>query len=245
MGKLLALVVGFVSFSCLSAQDLVYLYTYHKKPPFIVSQVEQQGFYYDLAKLLSEQSDKFNFKAIYVPRKRLDVMVLRENFDGLVVGVSPAWFKDKEEKKFLWTQGFFSDRDEFVSLTSSPFEYSDSESLKGKVIGSVAGYYYFGVNEGVRNGDIQRVNTVGELEVLKLIEKQRVDVGLVSNSVFKYLRKAGVVNNVFHFSKQPHDEFLRRAFTTPNNSAVHKEVVAAFARLEKSGKLQETIEQYQ
>lgn len=245
MGKLFVLLVGLLSVSSVKAQTLVYLYTYHKKPPFIVSQVEQQGFYYDLARLLSEQSDKFNFKTIYVPRKRLDVMVQRDNFDGIVVGVSPSWFKDKKERKFLWTQGFFADRDEFVSLTSSPFEYTNIESLNGKVIGSVAGYYYYQVNEGVRNGDMERIDTVGELEVLKLIEKQRVDVGLVSNSVFKYLRKAGVVNNVFHFSKQPHDMFLRRAFTTLDNRALHQEVVNAFEELEESGKLQLVIARYQ
>lgn len=245
MGKLLVLVAGLISFSSLHAEELVYLYTYHKKPPFIVSQVEQQGFYYDLAKLLSEYSENYNFKTIYVPRKRLNVMVLRDNFDGIVIGASPAWFKDKEEKKFLWTQGFFTDRDEFVSLTSSPFEYEDKHSLNNKILGSVAGYYYFGVNEGVRNGTIKRVNTVGELEVLMLIEKQRVEVGLVSSSVFKYLRKAGVVNNVFHFSKQPHDEFVRRAFTTKNNQSIHREMVNALAKLEESGKLKQVISQYQ
>lgn len=245
MGKLFVFIVGLASISSLDAKELVYLYTYHKKPPFIVSQVEQQGLYYELANLLSEQSDNYQFKTIYVPRKRLDVMVERDNFDGIVIGVSPAWFKDKQETKYLWTQGFFRDRDEFVSLTSSPFEYDDVESLSGLVIGSVAGYYYFGVNEGVRKGTIKRINTVGELEVLKLIEKQRVDIGLVSSSVFKYLRKAGVVNNVFHFSKHPHDEFVRRAFTTKNNQPLHQEVVEVLKQLESSGKLPEVIAMYQ
>ena len=229
----------------LQAKDTIYLYTYHKKPPFITDVNSKQGLYFDLADSMTELSDKYKFETVFVPRKRLNVLVEKQALDGLVVGVMPVWFRDKLEKKYLWSTGFYPDRDEFVSLKALPFEYKGKSSLKGKIVGSVAGHYYREINEGVKAGDLLRIDTVGELEVLQLIEKQRVDFGLVSQSVFKYLKKGEVVQDIFHASTIPHDQFIRRAFTTRNQTLYFDEFNLRLQQLVESGELTSLINKYQ
>ena len=227
------------------AEPLVYLYTYHQKPPFIVDKDKRQGLYYDLAEALNKISTKYKYYTVYVPRKRLNLMLTKNNFDGVVVGVLPTWFGDKTKQKYLWLPGFFPDRDNFVSLTATPFEYQIPITLEGKTVGSVAGYYYRGINEAVDAGKLNQVNTVGELEVLQLIKKQRVDLGLVSESVFKYLWAQGDIEDIFHFSNIPHDQFIRQAFTTKNNQAVYQELTMLIKQLENSNQLESIFSRYQ
>lgn len=229
----------------LQAKDTIYLYTYHKKPPFIIDVSAKQGLYFDLAESLSQLSDKYKFETLFVPRKRLNVLVENQQLDGLVIGVLPVWFKDKKETKYLWSQGFYPDRDEFVSLQINPFQYGGKTSLQGKIVGSVAGHYYREINEGVKAGDLLRVDTVGELQVLQLIEKQRVDFGLVSQSVFKYLKKHHNVKDIFHVSTIPHDQFIRRAFTTLNHPSYFEEFSLKLKELIESGELTSLINKYQ
>lgn len=245
MTKAICLLMCLITSFSLQAKDTIYLYTYHKKPPFIVDLDSQQGLYFDLAESLSDISVKYKFETVFVPRKRLNVLVEKQALDGLVVGVLPVWFKDKNESKYLWSGGFYPDRDEFVSLNTLPFEYKGKSSLQGKIVGSVAGHYYREINEAVKVGDLLRIDTVGELEVLQLIEKQRVDFGLVSQSVFKYLRKNQNIQDIFHTSTIPHDQFSRRAFTTPNHSPYFDEFTLRLQQLMESGELTSLINKYQ
>ncbi|QOL26006.1 ABC transporter substrate-binding protein [Thalassotalea sp. LPB0316] len=228
-----------------SAKELIYLYTYHNKPPFIVSIEKQQGFYFDLASELSKQSADYQFQTLYIPRKRLNHIISEAQLDGIVLGVTPKWFKDPEETKYLWSDSFYRDRDEFVSLKSSPFNYLTPDSFNDKTVAAVAGFYYFGVNEAVAQSSMSRIDTVGELQVLKLIEKRRVDFGIVSYSVFKYLLKHGDVVDNFYTSPIPHDEFKRRAFTS---LALSKEMGAfnqLLDKLKRQGQLQQLLTPYQ
>ncbi|WP_286265004.1 substrate-binding periplasmic protein [Thalassotalea atypica] len=199
-------------------------YTYHNKPPFIVDEENEHGLYFDLSQYLSSKSNNYEFVTIYIPRKRLERMIKNNKLDGVVIGVSPVWFNDEAENKFLWLPSFYTDRDEFISLKSSAFEYNDYQSLIGKTVASVAGYYYFNINEAVSAGQLQRIDTIGELQVLELVKKGRANMGLVSQSVFKFLRKQGKLEDIFHISPTPHDSFSRRAFTNLDNADVHKEI---------------------
>lgn len=245
MTKPICLLMCLITSFGLQAKDTIYLYTYHKKPPFIIDVNAKQGLYFDIADALSQLSDRYKFETVFVPRKRLNVLVENKQLDGLVMGVLPVWFKDKKESKYLWSQGFYPDRDEFVSLQTNPFQYGGKSSLQGKIVGSVAGHYYREINEGVKAGDLQRVDTVGELQVLQLIEKQRVDFGLVSQSVFKYLKKNLGLKDIYHVSTIPHDQFVRRAFTTLNHPLYFDEFSLRLQELIESGELTSLISQYQ
>lgn len=223
----------------------VYLYTYHNKPPFIVDLPKRTGMFYDLARLLSSKSQSYRFITYYVPRKRLDRLLQSDRLDGVVIGAIPAWFKDVNETRYLWLPGFFEDADEFVSVKSHPFEYTTEDSLHGLTMAGVSGYYYFGVESSVSKGKLTRIDTIGEREVLTLIEKGRADMGIVSASVFKYFQKQGQIEQEFHFSKQKHEAFQRRAFTSLDNPQLHEHMLELFATMREDGSWERLVAQYQ
>lgn len=201
--------------------NIVYLYTYHNKPPFIVNKEKEVGLYYDLAEYLSERDKERTYVTVYLPRKRLDRMIDTGYLDGAVIGVSPVWFNDVNQTRFLWLGPLYEDRDEFVSLSATPFEFRGPDSLVGKIVAGVAGYYYFGINEAVNRRVLDRIDTIGERQVLELIAKKRADFGIVSQSVFTYLKSVGELNEAYHFSEQPHDVFLRQTFTLKTAPEIH------------------------
>ncbi|WP_169726089.1 substrate-binding periplasmic protein [Aestuariibacter salexigens] len=222
----------------------IYLYTYHKKPPFVVNEERQEGLYYDMAKLLTRKTDNAVFRTIFLPRKRLDLMLKERTLDGVVVGVNPKWFKDPDETRYLWLPTMFTDRDEFVSLKSSPFEFTGIESLYGKSFAGVLGFYYFGVNEAVAEERVPRIDTIGERQVLELIEKGRADVGIVSQSVFAYLQRKDELPDIYHLSERPHDEFARRAFTLKRHQDLYQVMLEATETLKDDPAWQQLLAKY-
>ncbi|NVK25861.1 MAG: transporter substrate-binding domain-containing protein [Gammaproteobacteria bacterium] len=227
-----------------NSTESINLYTYHQKPPFIVDNDRHEGFYFSLAELLSKENSGVDYQLYYVPRKRLDVMLSRPDFDGIVLGAVPAWFKDKLKTKYLWSDGYFEDKDHFVSLKTQKFEHVKGRPLKNVTVGKVAGLYYKGVTEQIKRGELLSVETTTELAILKLIEKSRVDVGIISDSAFKYYQSKGYVEHIFHLSSIPHDEFNRRAFTTKNNHKAFATFQKQLKQLMQSEKLQNLVSYY-
>lgn len=226
-------------------KSLVHLYTYHYKPPFLIDTLAQQGFYYDVVDYFNEQSELYQFKVTYLPRKRLDCLLGQQQLNGIVMGVLPEWFGDANEQNYQWLPGFFPDKDAFVSLTSTPFEYINQASLTGKVIGCVAGHYYFNVNEAVEKELAQRIDTVAEYQVLQLVKKRRADFGLISESTFKYFAKHSDFTGDFHVSQKSHDEYSRRAFITSTQPKLHEEMRRLFALAQSTGSWQSLREKYE
>ena len=235
-----------VAFSSSSANKVVVsLYTYHLKPPFIVNEAAKSGLYYDLATFLNQQTQTYEFQTVYIPRKRIDRLLQQNKLKGVVVGVSPSWFKDKEETRYHWFDSFYYDRDEFVSLKSNKFEYTDYQSLSNITIAGVAGYYYHGVNEAVSGFNAKRINTIGETQVLTLIEKGRADTGIVSNSVFKYLKAQQQLPDIYYLSEKAHDAFGRRAFLSYDNQELQNKLNKIFKDLANNKDWQSIISQYE
>lgn len=227
------------------AKKVVHLYIYHNKPPFIVNLKEKKGLYFDLADYLTQRSFIYTYSAVYMPRKRIDHIIENNTLNGVVMGVSPIWFGDRNETKYLWMPAFYTDKDEFISLKSSPFEYSGSASLVNKSVASVAGYYYFNINEAVAQGQLSRIDTIGELQVLELIKKARSDMGLVSRSTYNYYKKNDQIEDIFYVSTVPHDTFDRRAFTTNNNTSVYQDLNRLLMSLQTDSDWQNILQQYE
>ena len=242
----LALLIGVVTLCrAHGAEQSVYLYVYHNKPPFIVDIDRKNGLYFDFARLLNQRSDKYEFITVYVPRKRLDRMIESNVLDGVVLGANPVWFKDLAETRFLWLPAIFDDADEFVSLRTTPFEYIDQTSFNGKTLAGVAGYFYYATVNAVEEGRLERVDTIGEQEVLSLIALGRADMGIVSQSVFKYLQKHGDLDDVFHFSARRHEVFERRAFMSRERPELYKEIRPLIRGVLNDGSWQKLVERYQ
>jgi len=200
------------------------VYVYHLKPPFVVSNTNKLGLYFDFSAYLNSKSNKYHFETVFVPRKRIETMLALNKLNGILLGVNPIWFKDKAETKYLWTTSVYQDQDEIVSLPESPIEYTGVESLAGKVLGGIRGFYYYGIDEQVKQGKVNRFDTIGEYELLQMIVLKRVDVGIVSRSTLEYLTKAKDWQGKFYLSKQPHDKYERRVLVPHYKKAVYDEI---------------------
>ncbi|WP_100642973.1 hypothetical protein [Alteromonas facilis] len=222
-----------------------YIYTYHNKPPFIVDLNLKTGLYFDLAEYLSSKDPKRQYITEYVPRKSLDRLIESKRLDGIVVGVNPLWFNDPEESRFLWLPGIYHDRDEFVSLPSTPFEYNGQDAYNGKSVAAVDGFYYVGINEAVAERYLDRINTIGEKQVLELVAKKRADFGIVSASFYAYLQSIDAIKQDFHLSENPHDSFMRRAFVLQSEAALHSDLNSIMTSIASDEEWLNILQKYQ
>jgi len=222
----------------------VEVYVYHLKPPYIVSNHNKLGLYFDFSTYLNTKTDKYHFTTVFVPRKRVETMLVLNKFNGILLGVNPIWFKDKTESKYFWTSKVFQDQDEVVSLPENPIEYSGPNSLHGKVLGGVRGFYYYGIDEQVNKGEIARYDTIGEYELLQMLMLKRVDVGIVSRSTLDYLVKEKNLQDVFYMSKQPHDTYQRRILVPRYQKAIYDEIAPIIKHLPADPKWQLFLAKY-
>lgn len=235
----------FFSASLFAQQKInVDVFVYHQKPPFIISHKEKRGLYFDFSTYLNQKCKKYHFTTVFVPRKRVDLMVEKADFDGVLLGVNPIWFKDKAEKKYLWTGNVYEDQDEVVSLTKNAIEYQGPKSLSSKVFGGVRGYYYYGINELVSKGEITRYDTIGERELLQMLLLGRIDVGIVSRSTLNYLIKAEHWQNQFYNSQAPHDRYQRRVLVPHSKQAIFNDINPIITQLASDPIWQEILEKY-
>ena len=220
------------------------VYVYHLKPPFIVSHTNKLGLYFDFSDYLNTKSEDYHFETIFVPRKRIETMLASGNLNGILLGVNPIWFDDKEEKKFLWTSNFYQDQDEVVSIPETAFEFITPSSLSGKILGGVRGFYYFGIDELVSKGEIIRYDTIGEHELLKMLLLKRVDIGVVSRSTLMYLSKAKNWQKKFYLSKKPHDIYQRRVLVPHSKRAIFDEIAPLITNLAYDPAWQKILNKY-
>ncbi|UTA47129.1 hypothetical protein L1F30_13280 [Simiduia sp. 21SJ11W-1] len=193
-----------------SQRESIPLYYYHDKPPYIVDPSSQQGDYFELVSHLNNVPGGYHFYLEYLPRNRVDRKLSQGQLDGPVIGVNPLWFKDPDEQRYWWTSAIFNDRDIFVSKALRPFEFVDASSLHGKLACLVLGNYYVGVSEAVSEGVLRQIKTTREEVVLEMLDQDRCDFGIVSESLFRYWQASHTAPGSFYVARQPHDEFQRR-----------------------------------
>ena len=208
--------------SSVVAVENIKIYTYHHKTPLIIDEVLEKGLYYDAVRYFNSKNKEYQFSLIYQPRRRLDLLVNSNNLDGIVIGVNPLWFGDKEEKKYLWTSTLVSDVDEVISTNEKPFEYTGPDSLKNMRVGLVLGYYYYGLSELADNGSLKRDDATSEDHHFRKLLADRIDVAVISRSNYDYVMKhePDLVGK-FHISKKPHDQFDRRILLPLQYAKVH------------------------
>ncbi len=222
----------------------VNVYVYHLKPPFITHLESEKGLYYDFSNYLNNKSKKYRFKTIFIPRKRIDLMIKKKELNGILLGVSPIWFRDKEEQKYLWTSKVFTDQDEVISLKSKAIEYSTPSSLENLVFGGVRGFYYYGINELVEKNRINRIETVSEQALINMLMNKRIDCTIISRSTFDYITGASKNRDLFHISINAHDKYTRKVLVLHKDQAVFDDIEAIIVKMEQDSVWTEIILSY-
>jgi polar amino acid transport system substrate-binding protein len=185
---------------------VVTAYSYHLKPPYIIDEKVGSGLYFDLLALLSD--NEIQYQLAYMPRKRINQLLERDALNGIIIGVSPHWFSDRNRTKYLWTAPFIEDKDEIISHRRSPFEFR-IHALTGRTMAGVRGLFYVGLNDATTSGRLARFDTESEEQIIDMIHHQRVDFGVVSRSTLNYLHdKNSYVNSLF-ISTIPHETYYR------------------------------------
>lgn len=221
------------------------MYFYHDKPPLIIDQSKSIGLYYDVIEYLNNNNKQYFFRAIYVPKRRINVMIDNGSIDGLILGVAPAWFKDKEETKFLWSNAILADQDEFVSLASAPFEYANLSLSKSRVVlGGVRGFYYHGIDADIAAGKITRVDTINEKALLGMLLNQRIDVAIISQSTFNFITHNENNSHAFHLSSTAHDTFQRKIMIPKQRAVLKKTINAIISQMHKDEQWLKTLKTY-
>jgi polar amino acid transport system substrate-binding protein len=242
---ILLLSLCYCSFLCAKEKPLVTIYTYHEKPPLVTNAAKQQGMYYDFTRRLNAMSAKYHFEMVSIPRKRIKLMLANGSLKGILLGVNPVWFSDKDETKYLWTPRIFSDRDEIVSLLNQPIEFIKPQSLQGKIFGGVRGFYYFGISELIESQNIKQVNTAHEVDLFSMLLNHRVNVAVISRSTFDHMIKKNQWQNKFHLSKKPHDIYDRRILIPHSYVEVYDHILPIIEDLQFNQSWQQQINSYE
>ncbi|MFC3096049.1 ABC transporter substrate-binding protein [Alteromonas sediminis] len=237
-------IVGTGSVAFAEEKPVVSAYAYHLKPPFIIDPLQESGLCYDYSRLLSELSD-VEFFTLFIPRKRLNRLLSDGGFDGIVLGANPLWFKDADKKKYLWSDPLIKDRDEFISLKSSKFDYVDPKSLLRHSLAGVRGFYYGKVEKAKAYGPIKRFDTIGEKEVLDMVVKGRADIGIISRSTLNYMRSLKPSEyEVLYLSRVPHEEYSRYVMLPNKRQKLHTKIVALMRSPEYQARWKKLVAKY-
>ena len=203
-----------------SAKDIttLTLYTYHDKPPYFYAENldangqkgnSGQGLYEIFAAQLNQQLLGSELQVKYLPRRRIDRLLSAQSLDGGIIGINPKWFRDPEQTKYLWSQPFMDDKDVFVVHVDSDITARQPNDFVGKTMALTSGFYFVGITELVRNGQIRSINTPSESHNLNLLLKGRADATIMSILTLNQLVKATQGVTEIRALSVPHDQFQR------------------------------------
>ena len=87
----------------------------------------------------------------------------------------------------------------------------------GKKLAGISGHKYVGIDDLVKKGQIERINGNNEVENLKVVQANRVDVTLLPKSAFDYYKQSNSDFTTLYVSKVPHQSYMRNIMTNKKN----------------------------
>lgn len=231
MRQLLALAFWFAT-QLAWGEQTVPIYTYYSDPPFSVAWPDSLTT--RLADALTVKSNGvYRFKAVQLPRLRLDKMIEGAQWDGLVAWVNPPWFGDERKTRFAWSHPFMKDADLVVSSKPHPVEYEDGgKSLEGLRLGGVVGHRYTDVQALIDSGRLVRDDADSELQSVLKLKYGRVQVVFVQASSLPYLRQeVPDLDAWLYIARRPRDSYQRHLFASKGNKALIAFVDVALRKL--------------
>lgn len=189
----------------------------------MVEAAQAQGEYYDLLRKLNAAAGQTRFALRFQPRARLERDLKAGQLRGAILGVNPVWFNDAERQRYYWTDPIFHDRDLVISRRNDPFQYGQ-DSLVGRTVCYVRGYFYDGITQWVRSGDLTLFPVPKEDVIFHSLDQSRCDFGIISESMYAYLRQTGEVVNEYFIADQPQAEYDRMILVPLNQPALFHEL---------------------
>ncbi|HYX32144.1 MAG TPA: hypothetical protein VE954_03460 [Oligoflexus sp.] len=200
----------FIQGTAASAPIDVPLITYYDYPPFTL-QNASKSLTQELAEYLSQASNgRFHFSVKVIPKGRLDVMMEKPDWKGVIAWINPKFVHDEAKTRYLWTAAIMNEIDLVASNKEAPHDYKGPESLRGLKLGAVLNQRYADVEDMIAKGALIRTNARSQENVLNMLIHRRVDVAFVSKSTLSWFRihLKGFEQKV-GFSPVPRNTFTR------------------------------------
>lgn len=210
--------------------EVVNVYTSANFAPLMLG--DGRGVYPDLVAYLNRKKPGgLTFRLLYMPRKRLQVKLEEGSLDGLVIGLMPEWLADREQKKYLWTVPFATDRFALVSLASKPINPENGKARVGRTIGITTGYVYPGLDDWFFRSGLQRSGGISDEKNIERLLLGRVDCVLVSQSMARYFIRTHKLETTLRVYPMPGPNTERRFLVQRRQAAVYERLAPAVRKL--------------
>jgi polar amino acid transport system substrate-binding protein len=207
----------------------VTVYTNATFAPLVID--GKTGLYPEMVAYLNQlKLDGVDFALETMPRKRLQAELDHGTLDGIVIGMMPQWVGDAAREKFLWTEPFAYDAFMLVSRDTNPFFFGQPAAA-GARVGVTLGYVYPGVDEWIEQNRFVRDNAATEERNLDKLLLGRVDMIVVTDSVFRYYMRAHRVTGGVISEALPGKPSERRILVPKSRRDLFDKLAPAIRRL--------------
>lgn len=216
---MLLLTLGLLASSA-HATEKVLLVTYYQYAPWTVTKDPATGLNTQLAAKLNARSrGRYQFIPMYIPRKRLDVLLRQPGATMVVAWVHPRFFDDPNRTRYLWTGPLMEDQSLIASPRSAPLVYDGPASLRGKRFGAPAGHQFPDLDPFIASGEITRVDVPQVRNALSMmVYKRNLDFTVVDRSDLSGLRGDPLVDqSLLHIAATPRTAAYERCILVPRN----------------------------
>jgi polar amino acid transport system substrate-binding protein len=224
--------------------QVVTVYTSASFAPLMLA--DGRGMYPDLIDYLNRRKlGKLTFRLQYMPRKRLQVKLEDGSIDGMVIGMMPEWFDDVEQKKYLWSAPFATDRYALVSLAAKPVSPNAPASLVGASVGVTLGYHYPGIDSWLLTARMVRSEGPSDEKNLEKLLLGRVDCVIVAESMARYFMRAHGMTPKLHLATLVSAPTERRMLAPHNYAAAFDKIAPVIKKLKDDPDWQRIVATYQ
>lgn len=203
------------------AVETLPFYTHYDEPPFAVA---LPGSLTDkLAVYLSQHSGgRYRFVPTFIPRKRLELDIMRQaGWKGVTAWANPEFFIDENRDKYLWSVPYLVDVNLVLSNRDKPVDYQGAASLYGLTVGGVTGRLLSGFEEDIRAGKIKREDAPGNDNNLRKLQLGRIDAMFLSASALPfYHRWIPDMDKWIYVAKKPRNIVDRHLIVNPQATAL-------------------------
>ncbi|MFB9241272.1 hypothetical protein IV454_30870 [Massilia antarctica] len=198
--------------------ETVQLATYYDYVPWFVPGQPSAGFNALLASKLNGMSGgRYHFESVYIPRRRLDVLLHEGKASIVVPWVHPRFFDDPGRTRYLWTAALMDDESLVVSSRAAPLEYDGPDSLRGKRFGAPSGHRFPDLDPLIAAGAITRIDVPQIKNALQMIVlNRRLDFTIVDRSTLDALRNDPFMDAaLLHVASRPRTASYERSMLVP------------------------------
>lgn len=206
----------------LCTAETVKLVTYYEYAPWYNPAIPAKGLNAELARRLNAMAGgRYRFEPVYVPRKRLDVMLEEGKTTMVVPWVHPRFFADTDQTRYLWTAPLMADESLIVSARSAPLEYDGPSSLRGKRFAAPRGHLFPDFEPLIASGEIVRVDVPQVINALRMIvENRNLDFTIVDRSILNALKNDPFIDMAqLHVARKPRTPSFFRSILVPKTQA--------------------------